>query len=240
MVILSRQDIERISRRILAVYLQRQDSSLSRIDPVSFATDMYGMEFYFRKLSYDGEILGMTSMKEFAVQVEDSEGFPEWFELDPQVALIDLSLLGDQQTGRRHFTMMHEVSHQILRMLFPTDFGLRYRICPVKYYMNRKSSDWEEWQANALASALLLPRELILKHLNQAGLTHIRLLNKHYAPKTYMIFSMMADQLGVSKQALAIRMKYLGLLQADYLRNPDDLVRIYVEDEEWKQLQTAI
>ena len=66
------------------------------------------------------------------------------------------------------------------------------------------------------------------------------MLNKHYAPKTYMIFSMMADQLGVSKQALAIRMKYLGLLQADYLRNPDDLVRIYVEDEEWKQLQTAI
>lgn len=240
MAMLSRQDIEQISRRILAAYLKRQNEPILRIDPVHFASDMYGIEFYYRKLSRDGEILGMTSIEEYAVEVVDSDGTPEWFELDPQVALIDLSLMDNHQTGRRHFTMMHEVSHQILRMLYPTEYGVRYRCSPVKYYLRKSSNDWEEWQANVLASALLLPKELILKHLAQAGVTHIRLLNKRYAPKEYFIFSMIANQLGVSKQALAIRMKYLGLLQADYLRNPDDLVRIYMEDDEWNKLQTAI
>ena len=29
-------------------------------------------------------------------------------------------------------------------------------------------------------------------------------------------------------------MKQLGLLEKEFLRNPDDLINVYMEDDEWK------
>ena len=48
----------------------------------------------------------------------------------------------------------------------------------------------------------------------------------------------MAEYLGVSKQALAIRLNQLGLLDRDkdYLANPYELVRIYVDESEYQQM----
>jgi len=42
----------------------------------------------------------------------------------------------------------------------------------------------------------------------------------------------LADFLGCSKKALAIRMKQLGLLKKEYLDNPFDLVTVYPEVSE--------
>ena len=62
----------------------------------------------------------------------------------------------------------------------------------------------------------------------------IRLLNRKFAQQEYVRFKGMSEQLGVSNQALAIRMKQMGLIEREYLKNPDDLVNIYVEDQEWQ------
>lgn len=238
MLMFSRRDLENMSRKLLSQYLRRSQAQHDRIDPEDFAKTMFGIEYEFRKLSTTGEVLGMTSFDDFGVEVWDAEGTPEWFCLDRYTALIDLCLMEEGQEGRRHFTMMHEAAHQILRIFFPSEYGVQYRTMPVRYYlatpMRGRVTDWEEWQANVLASSLLLPRELILKHMDRLGLKPIRILNKRYAIREYELFSSMAETLGVSRQALAIRMKQLGLLEREYLRNPDDLLNVYMEDDEWK------
>lgn len=52
----------------------------------------------------------------------------------------------------------------------------------------------------------------------------IEYLNKIYRPKEYERFSALADFLGCSKKALAIRMKQLGLIKKEYLDNPFDMI----------------
>ena len=64
---------------------------------------------------------------------------------------------------RYHFTLAHETAHQILASLYSTNRLLQNRVV---YYQGRSPQfpirDWDEWQADNLASALLLPSEIVL------------------------------------------------------------------------------
>lgn len=98
---------------------------------------------------------------------------------------------------------------------------------------NKPISDWEEWQANTLGAAILLPENLIKQGMYLFSLGEkIECLNKIYFPGVYKRFDALADFLGCSKKALAIRMKQLGLLKKEYLDNPFDLVTVYPEVSE--------
>ena len=124
---------------------------------------------------------------------------------------------------------------QIFKMLFPNDYGITQKSAGVHYYKanserNKPISDWEEWQANTLGAAILLPENLIKQGMFLFNLgDKIECLNKIYFPEVYKRFDALADFLGCSKKALAIRMKQLGLLKKEYLDNPFDLVDIYPE-----------
>lgn len=90
--------------------------------------------------------------------------------------------------------------------------------------------DWEEWQANTLGSAILLPVDLIKQGMFLFGLGEkIDCLNKIYRKEVYDRFAALADFLGSSKQALAIRMKRLGLLEREYLDNPFSMIEVIKE-----------
>ena len=52
------------------------------------------------------------------------------------------------------------------------------------------------------------------------------MLNRVYCPTVYERFADMATFLGVSKKALSIRLRQLGLLEKDYLDNPYALTDI--------------
>lgn len=133
---------------------------------------------------------------------------------------------------------MHEGSHQIFKMLFPHDYGVTQKSAGVHYCKanserNKPISDWEEWQANTLGAAILLPENLIKQGMYLFSLGEkIECLNKIYYPSVYKRFDALADFLGCSKKALAIRMKQLGLLKKEYLDNPFDLVTVYPEVSE--------
>lgn len=93
--------------------------------------------------------------------------------------------------------------------------------------------DWGEWHADNLASALLLPIEVVHGALCKFDLENgIDTLNRIYRPKEYGQFCEMAEFLGVSKQAMAIRLKRLGLLKKEYLQNPYALADVEKEDDE--------
>lgn len=63
------------------------------------------------------------------------------------------------------------------------------------------------------------------------------MLNRVYAAEDYSRFSDMADYMGVSKQALAIRLKGLDLLEREFLKDPYALVNVCPDDKEVRGLR---
>lgn len=137
--------------------------------------------------------------------------------------------------GRCNFTTLHEGAHQAFKMLFPKEYGAGAKAAQLHFYTansecKKPISDWEEWQANTLAGALLLPEDLVRKGMFLFGLGEkITILNKIYNRATYDKFAALADFLGSSKKALAIRMKQLKLLEHDYLDNPFSMLEVVKE-----------
>lgn len=77
-----------------------------------------------------------------------------------------------------------------------------------------------------------MPTDMVLYNMTAFGLgAKLRMLNRVFAPEEYERFEKMAAYMGVSKRALAIRLKYLGLLDQDYLQDPYALVDIHPDEE---------
>ena len=236
---LSRSDIEQIGIRVNRAYvnlpsLRGQD--ILCVDPVRLASELCGLTVDYYHLSRDDSILGMTSYGPADVEVSDNERGVFFYHLNGKSILIESHLAEqEEQRGRLHFTIMHETAHQIMKMLYPTEYSYtRYRIHYSLACRHMKGAgDWEEWQADNLASVLLLPAELVKRTAIELGLdAGIKILNRIFYPEEYGRFATMAERLGASKQALAIRMKQLGLLGCEYLKDPYALVDIVKEDDE--------
>lgn len=237
---LSRRDIEAIAVHVTNNYkhLPRfRGQTVDRINPEILACELCGLHLnnHFH-LSRDGMTLGITSDGKADILVYDKDGEPTIFFLDGATVLLERNLRNDPaQKGRYNFTLSHETSHQILSHLFPASKGgvrnrmLRYRGQAPRYPIQ----DWNEWQADCLASALLLPADLVWAALQRFGLeAGIPILNKVFRREEYEKFCEMAQLLGASKQALAIRLKRLGLIGKEYLSDSYAMVRVEKEDDE--------
>lgn len=233
---LSRSDIEQIAAQVIAAYRklpQLSGKEIYKIDPEILCKDLLNLSIDYKHLSPTGTILGLTSYAEVEIEVfEDDDTLSVCF-LDGKTVLIERDLKeNEKQRGRCNFTVIHEAGHQIYRMLFPADYGAKPQHKTVHFYRTdaekkRHMTDWEEWQANTLASAILLPKELIEQAMFLFGVeSKIKMLNKIFAPNDYRKFTDIAKFLGSSKTALAIRMKQFGLLEQDYLEDPYRMVDI--------------
>lgn len=230
MLKLSRKDLENIAERVLVSYRNLPEvkkKKMYRIDPELLLTKVLGLNIEYQHLSVDGSILGLTSFEEVEVEVLDYTDMDSFFFLDGKTVLVERDLHDDSaQVGRCNFTTMHEGGHQILKRLFPNEYGSTQQIPVVHYYKhnsekNKPISDWEEWQANTLAAAILMPRDLVENGMYLFDLgKKIKCLNRITDIRTYEKFSALAEFLGTSKSALAIRMKQLNLLEKEYLDNP--------------------
>lgn len=233
---LSRKDIEEIARRVLKAYYQLPDvagTEAFRINPELLLTELLGLKIEYAHLSIDRSILGATTTVQMPIEIFCGDNSESSFYMDGKTVLIERDLKEDStQQGRCNFSLAHESSHQILKMLFPHDYDADPQIAMVHYYRANSEKckpikDWYEWQANALASAILLPFEIIDRGIFLFGIDgKIKTLNKIYFPKVYEQFSNLAAFLGVSKTALAIRMKQLGLLENNHLDNPYCLIDV--------------
>ena len=240
MKILSQRNLETIGTRVFEAYKKLPDvvdiKHLYNVDPEKLCRDLLGLHLEYQHLSLDGSILGLTSFSEYGIEIFEDDDSDSFYYLDGKTILVERELKSDtSMKGRCNFTITHECSHQILKMLYPNDYGVIFEnqvhFSRSGYIQRIPIIDWEEWQANTLASCILLPRELIEKAMFYFGFENkIRMLNKIYAPREYERFTAMADFLGSSIQALAIRMKQLGLLEKEYLDNPYALIDIEVEE----------
>lgn len=229
---LSRKDLEVIARRTIQAYMELPEyrgQAFWRIDPEDLAKRLFGLKVCYEHLSLDRETLGLTSFEEIGIEVFSDTGESSFYLLDGKTILIEKDLITQPgNRGRCNFSIAHENAHQILNSLSCDDWAHSARDHEVWFHRENVSFQWSEWQADTLASLLLMPQEIVLRSMKLFDLGEkVHLLNRVFAPVQYERFRALADFLGVSLTALAIRMKKLGLLEREYLSDPYRLIDVH-------------
>lgn len=227
MRMLSRNDIEKIGERVYRTYRRLPETAetpLCRVDPELLAERLLSLKVEYQRLSLDGSILGITSSDAVDYWVYDEQGNPAPFRLDGATILVEKTLARNaKKMGRCNFTLAHEISHQIYKLLYPKEYGAPLAQPGLLFYRadRGKQKDWMEWQSDVLASVILMPRDLVLEDLKRVNLPNgIDRLNPIWNQRDYRRFTDAAELLGVSQKALALRLKRLGLLRIDELDHP--------------------
>ena len=116
---LSRYDIESIADRVITAYKKLpvlRGQRVNRVHPDFLIHDLLGLSMDYHVLSPTGDILGLTACDVAIVPIFDNSDHSDYYCLDGRTVLIDRSLLSDHASiGRRHFTQVHEASHQIFK-----------------------------------------------------------------------------------------------------------------------------
>ena len=239
MMFLSRTDLEKIAERVLRAYrrLPAAQEIPYRVDPALLAKELLKLTVRYRRLSSDGSVLGLTSYGEVELLLPDAETLGSCV-LDGHTILLEEELYYDRAgLGRHNFTLAHECAHHILKMLYPSAYCdtvsgrrvLAYRSHGLQARGGVR--DWEEWQMDVLASALLMPHDLLLRNLELAGCPQgIPVLNPVWRREDYARFSGLCRMMGVSREALAYRLQMLGLLGQNQMKNPNAMIDIVCEE----------
>lgn len=224
MAYLSRNDIERIAEQVICQYKEiciPTQHICYTVDATKLA-GMLGFKIEYVHITADGSILGQTSSGRVWTEIYDDNMSKLFFELDGSTILIDKRLLNNPKiVGRKNFTIAHEIAHQILNRLYPEMYDTQNRIfCDYRRSAKPKKKivDWHEWQADALAAALLLPFDVLQDSMFVFGLGEkMKMLSRKYSSTRFELFCEMADYLQVSRTALSYRMEQLGLLDNNRL-----------------------
>ena len=186
------------------------------------ATNYLGLDVSFAHLSDDGSLCGLTAYADTEYTIQEA-GRMRTIPLRQNQVLLDDSFIRPrqvkQQCGKRRFTLAHECAHQILFQLESDEVKVS---CKRKYAARTAYSlrdlktreDWNEWQANVLGAALLMPQ----KEIDRAMwyFTQSKKLNCYEGRFVYherLSLTMLCQALGVSKTAAVIRLRQLGYIE---------------------------
>ena len=186
------------------------------------ATDYLGLRVSYARLSEDGSICGLTAYTdtEYAATFR---GVTHVIPLRANEVLLDSSFMEPGQVrarcGKRRFTLAHECAHQLL---FQMESDEARRACEEAYSPRTAYSlrdlktreDWNEWQANALGAAILMPQREIDRAMDYLARGR-RLINYggwfNYGDRA--VLSQLCQTLGVSKSAAVIRLRQMCHLE---------------------------
>lgn len=228
-MILSHKQIEEIAAAVTKdfdeFFFGTEDGKrrFARATPIDqLAKDYLGLEVSFASLSKDGSICGLTAYADTEYIIEEKDR-KRIIPLRKNQILLDQSFIEPYQVrklcGKRRFTLAHECAHQILFQI-ETDEGKD--ACRMKYSARTPYSlrdlktreDWNEWQANVLGAALLMPqKEIDLAMWHLTGGKRLTNYEGMFAYRDRMVLSMLCQNLGVSKSAAIIRLRHLGYLE---------------------------
>ncbi len=232
---LSGSELEAIAARVVRAYRKlpevREAGQVLYVDAGLLLKNLLGLSIENRHLSEDGTTLGITAFEEVGVEICDEK--EDLFFFDGKTVLIESGLMTEEQTGRRNFTLVHEGCHHILKMLYPKDYAAGVNARRVLRYREVGGCRTrEEWQVDRLTSAILMPRDLVEQAMSLTGQNgRIDMLNAQWRKREYGRFCDMCYLLGVSKQALSIRMMRLGLLGEEHLRHPNEILNVIAGDD---------
>jgi len=224
-MILSRRDLDWIAEDILRRFDQPGNSQFPRTDVDRLAEQYLQLSVRYRQLSQDRSLLGVTAYDDIELELRMGDAV-EILQLDADSVLLEKKFLQQYTPQRekqrnavqRRFTLAHECAHQILFRMESADIQQNMK----NQYSQRKvydcydlkaKEDWNEWQANTLGAALLMPSQLIEKYFDryQQG-TPLFCYGGKYPRREQLALSHLTGFFGVSQTALEIRLKSLGFL----------------------------
>ena len=231
MYILYKEDIEQIATDTLKEFSPQNLDYPSALDTDSFLVDHLGLLLKERYLGIPGKesVLGLTVMCDSAdVVTLDNRCRPTVVEENYGTVVISTALNSVNNKGRKRYTKIHEGAHWLLHKDYYRKLegyshpGSGVVACRnVERYIpkQRDEKDWIEWQADALAASILMPRTVFYQYcrelLRHAGVPRGYLNEGNYGDK--LIFQEIVPDLmtafGVSSRVAQIRMVHLGLIR---------------------------
>ena len=229
-MILSQKNIEEIAAAVTRDFNEfyfgcssEDTRRMARGTPIDqFAKEYLGMNVSFARLSSDGSICGLTAYADTEYITEEM-GVKRVIPLRKNQILMDASFIQPGQVyklcGKRRFTLAHECAHQIL---FQMESETVRSSCTLKYSARTAYSlrdlktreDWNEWQANVLGAAILMPqKEIDLAMWYFAGGKKLINYEGVFAYRDKLSLTMLCQQLAVSKSAAVIRLRQLGYIE---------------------------
>jgi Zn-dependent peptidase ImmA (M78 family) len=243
---LSYNDIEKIAEAELTAFLGglvKSEKEIKSIPIIKFANHHLGLRLVHTRLSDDGQTLGLTTYTDTDIKLRRYGKF-ETIHIHKNTILLDESLKDTQlwqndELGRCRFTIAHECAHHIIYRMIPEEerekINKQYAARTISSKEMKTLEDWSEWQANALGSALLMPKKYIKLMLNNRRL---KFYGKRLNRPDQHIFFTMCRKLSVSETMLRYRLEKLGYLQflssIDY-SDPSDII---CEDDFHRLLST--
>ena len=232
MYIISRVGMDKVAREFLSEYAP---NALTKAEPVgisSIAEEHLGLTLKYQNLSPNGEISGLVTFGDTEYDCYDRMFRPVKLEIADGTILIDVSLSKEISYPRRRYTIAHEVSHRLLHRSYrsPSNKQFSFRgkhgaliACragnierPYDDGGTKTDPEWEEWQADALAAAILMPKDTFgpLAETMIHSRTGTRFLSQATPREIRQdIIKRIAGAFVVSHRATEIRLKHLKLMQ---------------------------
>jgi len=221
-MILSRAQIEEMASAAIADFFGNIEGRMAAIDIDRFAKEYLKLSVSFTRLSEDGSLCGITAYADTEYQIEEM-GIVRTIPLKQNQVLLDSSFIIPSQCrklcGKRRFTLSHECAHHLLYQLEAdaAQASCRRMYAERTAYSLRElksKEDWNEWQANVMGAALLMPPQLIdLLMFRFAPNRKLTAYGYKFEYRDELAISLMCQFLGVSKTALVIRLRELGFLE---------------------------
>ncbi len=232
MYILKKSDFDTISNQVLSEYMPSALDYPKPVDIDYLAQECFYLEVKHEVIVPDGVILGMMAFADTEFHTVDDYAEPRTISLEEGTMLIDMSLIGEKNRPRERFTKAHETSHWICHRSYHSPTNQQYdfrrnknliacRTDSIEQYKRKQKfftdEYWEEWQADSLAAALLMPRKTFLEACRSVLRNYG--VRKDYLPSDYdkyvanKIIWELAHIFDVSFRAAQIRMITLGVIQ---------------------------
>ena len=190
--------LEAIARKTLKRYHPNYLNQEPQAVPIEkLVEDVFGLSIEYMCLVESGDELGRMIYDDgyttrFNPEIDDYE----LVKVTAGTILVDARLLSDPKLyGRFRFTLAHELAHWILHKEFFTGT----KMAAATYGIGNADNNAIEWQANYLATAILMPAGQVKR-----GFYRLRM-------QTSSHISALANIFEVSKQAVEIRLTELGL-----------------------------
>lgn len=214
--LLSKRDIEEIA----AANLREFNEDLLK-EPVSIPIEEFlenHLKLYinYADITDDRSILGLTVFNNGHLKVYDLKNKMERvIYVKAGTVIIDNSLLESRNFGRYRFTCGHEGGHWILhRDMFKYE-SEKMTEAKTDGHFFKTDADWMEWQADYIASCLLMPRKTFTMAAREVLAEAGRKCKDIFEYKNYVL-KKMSDIFQVSVQAAYIRLKELKLINLNY------------------------
>jgi len=241
--VLSKHELEYLADQHTQAFSRYDGKDNPGFSAWKFAAHYLGKTVRFEWLSNDGCILGLSS---FANGTKVPVYLPEeqrvnWLELGPDTILLSKTLEDSLlDPGKPRFTLMHECAHHLLHKRYFQRKAASGSGEVIAYSLQRDEErafthenivwtdeDRIEWQANYLASALLMPEKRVDRILVEKGyqedyFQHVLAGSSERAAYQQLI-SRLARAFKVSMKAAKIRLEALGFerLPDLQIRKPD-------------------